>query len=167
MKYCCECKEAKTLDFFHKSRKHKAGLAPRCIPCAIKVASQWYAANKDRKREYDAIRRLQKRHLYRQASKRFRDASPGRKNADTQARRAALAKRIPPWIKASECVAFYESAERVSKCLGIKHVVDHVIPLRGKMVSGLHAPMNLQVIPEVLNLKKHNHYSITPDGKRA
>lgn len=34
--------------------------------------------------------------------------------------------------------------------------VDHILPLKGKVVSGLHIWSNLQVIPKILNLKKRN-----------
>lgn len=165
MKHCCECQQTKPLERFHKSAKHSTGYAPRCIPCAIKVAQEWYQANKERKRAYDAKRRAAKPHLYRAASKRFRDTNPAKKAADNQARRAALASRLPPWSKRGECVAIYESAERVTQCLGIRHVVDHINPLRGKYVSGLHVPINLRVIPEMSNLRKSNSFS--PDGDRA
>lgn len=165
MRTCSECGVSKTLDQFHDCKGRALGKAHRCMPCAIKVAAAWYRANKERKRAHDTTRRAEKRDLYRAASKRFRETNPGRKNADTQARRAALAKRMPSWVKRGECVAMYESAERVSACLGIRHVVDHIDPLRGKHVSGLHVPLNLRVIPEAINLRKSNSFS--PDGVRA
>jgi hypothetical protein len=61
---------------------------------------------------------------------------------------------------------FYLSAQRVSTCLGIKHVVDHIVPLKGKFVSGLHTPANLRVIPSHVNAVKTNHYSLSHNGVR-
>lgn len=51
---------------------------------------------------------------------------------------------------------FYEWAKRVSLCLGLSHEVDHVIPLRGKTVSGLHVAANLRIIPKTINRRKSN-----------
>ncbi len=165
MPHCCECKTKKDAGDFHRSAAH-GGYSPRCKPCAIAVASAWYAANKGRKRAYDAKRRAEKRELYRAASKRHRDKHPDRKAADVAARRAALATRMPPWVNKDDCRVFYEMAARVSKCLGIQHHVDHIVPLRGKTVSGLHVPWNLRVIPAAENIRKSNHYSLEHLGVR-
>jgi hypothetical protein len=43
---------------------------------------------------------------------------------------------------------------------GFQWEVDHIIPLQGKFVSGLHVPTNLQVVPSIINRQKHNRYEV-------
>jgi hypothetical protein len=73
-------------------------------------------------------------------------------------RREAVLHATPPWV---DPVSFYPIyRERVIKTrdTGVLHHVDHIVPLRGKKVSGLHVPWNLQVIPAVENLRKGNRF---------
>lgn len=73
-------------------------------------------------------------------------------------RRAAKINRTPKWADLDSIAAFYASAKRITKATGIKHHVDHIIPLQGKLASGLHVADNLQIIPAKDNFSKKNRY---------
>lgn len=73
-------------------------------------------------------------------------------------RRAAKLNRTPPWSDLDAMRAIYEQARRLTVETGIQHHVDHVIPLQGKRVSGLHVPGNLQILTGSENSKKRNRY---------
>lgn len=74
------------------------------------------------------------------------------------ARRAARVQATPKWYKASDTKPFYDKARRLTKKTGIKHVVDHIVPLINPKVCGLHCKDNLQVITEEDNLRKFNKF---------
>jgi hypothetical protein len=92
--------------------------------------------------------------------KRYSQSVRGRtkKNAHSGKRRAALIQRTPQWLADDDLWVIeqaYELAVLRTKMFGFNWHVDHIIPLQGKLVSGLHAPNNLQVIPGKENLAKH------------
>lgn len=155
MRRCCRCGIEKSLAEFHKKG---AGYVSRCKPCAVLTAQEWYFANKSRRRDYDEKRRVEKRQLYRDAAKRFRQNNPGAKNADTQARRARLRKALPAWANLFFIAEIYDLAARRTRETGFRWEVDHIIPLKGKTVCGLHVENNLRVIPWIENTKKHNRF---------
>lgn len=73
-------------------------------------------------------------------------------------RRAAKLNRTPPWADLDAMRAIYDKSQRLTAETGIPHHVDHILPLQGKLVSGLHVAANLQVIPASENIRKRNKY---------
>ena len=84
-----------------------------------------------------------------------------KKAAITAKRRAALLERIPSWSNEADLKAIkkiYARCKRINRLTGIKHQVDHVIPLQGDGISGLHHSTNLAIIPAALNKSKYNKW---------
>lgn len=80
-----------------------------------------------------------------------------RKNA---IRRSAHANATPRWLTAiqkAQMAEFYEISKAKTVQTGIKHHVDHIVPLRGKTVAGLHVPWNMQVLTGTENNRKFNN----------
>lgn len=69
--------------------------------------------------------------------------------------------RVPTWLTKDDWMVIagmYETAKHLTKELGTQMVVDHIIPLRGESVSGLHVPSNLRVISARENIQKKNKH---------
>lgn len=96
--------------------------------------------------------------------KAWRARNKGHVNAYNKTRREKKKNRVPAWI-CSELKwvmnEVYLLAQLRTNMTGFKWHVDHIIPLQGRTVCGLHVPENLQVIPELHNLKKSNKYDET------
>ena len=56
--------------------------------------------------------------------------------------------------------AIYAEAKRLTKQTGVKHEVDHIVPLHGELVSGLHVSWNLQVLTREQNYAKSNRFDV-------
>ena len=94
-------------------------------------------------------------------AKRVRQNNPGAKNADTAKRRYAKIQRTPAWLTEDDFWMLeqaYELAALRSKMFGFQWHVDHIVPLQGEIVSGLHVPTNVQVIPGFENVSKGNKF---------
>lgn len=159
MKTCSACRQTKPLLDFLKNRAQKDGLDNQCVLCARLSKSKWKKANKDK---YNAQqqRAYAKNTLKGQLRlRKYRAENRALTKAQVAKCRAARLKRTPPWLTEAhykQIELFYGAAASLTKELGIKFHVDHIMPLCGKDSSGLHVPWNLQVITALENLKKGN-----------
>lgn len=78
--------------------------------------------------------------------------------ADCVARRAGLDLATPPWADRAAIKAVYQDSIRLTVETGVSHEVDHIVPLNGALVSGLHVHWNLKAIPAGANRTKSNHF---------
>jgi len=93
----------------------------------------------------------------------YKDRTPEQKGnwvAYIIARQTRIKKATPVWADLDAIKQFYIEAQRLTKETGIQHEVDHVIPIKGKFVSGLHVPANLQILTEKQNQTKNARFEV-------
>jgi hypothetical protein len=82
------------------------------------------------------------------------------RNGISAKRHAAKLNRTPQWADLMAIKEIYRIARSLTVSTGIKHHVDHVIPLQGKLVSGLHTEANLQILMWRENMIKNNKFEV-------
>lgn len=108
----------------------------------------WSAANRQRRCASTAAYRL--RHPERVKQLQDRLTESGYYAARDAKRRAAKLRATPAWADAMAIRAVYAS------CPDGHDEVDHIVPLQGRTVCGLHVEYNLRVIPAAENRAKRN-----------
>jgi NAD dependent epimerase/dehydratase family enzyme len=96
-----------------------------------------------------AVSEWQKRNPEKVVASRIRQKLSGNDKAKAARRRARKKRACPAWVCHVELKNIYK------KCPNGYHV-DHIVPLAGKNVSGLHVPWNLQYLPATENIRKGN-----------
>lgn len=167
LKTCTKCKETKSLLEFGKRKDRANQPLSKCKSCSSKASLTWNQKNKDklsinssiyyfrnkdkilnkidrsRKKAYDLV--YKKAHLDRDATR-------------SSKRRAFKIQAFPAFAKIEYIALFFKISALEYVETGIKHHVDHIIPLKSKYVCGLHYEHNLQVLTAKENIEKHNSY---------
>jgi hypothetical protein len=179
---CCQCVSDRKRELYEQNKEKI--LAYMKVQGAVYRAANpekraqnsrtWKENNRERVTMMDRARRLKnpeasrkntRAHYYRNREqellrqKEWRMANKGIVNAFTMQRKADMLHRTPAWLEEDDFWVMqqaHEIAAQRTKVFGFAWHVDHILPLRGKKVSGLHVPANLQVIPWVENLRKGN-----------
>jgi hypothetical protein len=100
-----------------------------------------------------------KRKFNERAAARMR-SKPWQRAATQKKRIAAQLQRTPYWANLHRIKETYRRAYEKTQETGIEYNVDHIVPLQGELVSGLHVENNLQIIPAIENFRKSNKYAI-------
>jgi len=173
-KTCSVCKEHKSIDDFYKLSKSKDGVANLCKECDKKRYKTYYQKNtisiSKRTRNY----RKENKDSHNLSSKKYyinnkdkvnnahKNYYKNNKHIFTQKsmyRYARKKQQTPLWLNAghiAEMEGYYLFCQIFK---GFQ--VDHIIPINGKIVSGMHVPWNLQVLTAEENRAKSN--SFNPD----
>jgi hypothetical protein len=97
-----------------------------------------------------------------EASKKWRIANRHVKTHNQQLRHASKKNATPAWLSKRDLalmLSFYRTAKEQQDLFGVPITVDHIAPLNGKTVCGLHVPWNLCLRTQSDNLKKSNKLS--------
>lgn len=183
MKICSSCKICLDESLFGKDKRNKDKCAARCLDCirkfskayynnnkekVIKRTKKYYQTNKDFYKKYaekyylentpkykEASKKCYAKHLdfYKQQRKIWRHNNKKKLAYYTAQYRSAKWQRTPAWSDLKQIEYIYENCPE-------GYHVDHIVPLRGKNVSGLNVPWNLQYLTAQENFRKNNNFYI-------
>jgi 5-methylcytosine-specific restriction endonuclease McrA len=170
--FCSKCREEKLTEEFSWRRKAKGTLQLWCKACAGIAYKKWatenpekVAAGKKKWARANPEKTAVSSKKWQQANpervitngKKWVQANLGKLNAKTNRRRITKLHRTPSWSECKAIRRFYINCPK-----GME--VDHIIPLQGKKVSGLHVLSNLQYLTPKKNQIKHNKFDpLDPD----
>ena len=166
MKVCNKCKENKPLDQFWNSKAVNSGKCARCIDCMSEYAKtykkknrkkmneylkKWHKENPGKHREYYLNYRKNDnfKELHKKRNDRYRKRKPHINRAKWTRYYTKKIKACPSWVNQEQLKIIYENCPE-------GYEVDHIIPLQGESVSGLHVPWNLQYLTRSENASKSN-----------
>lgn len=144
---CTVCKKKKQKGEFYIRSTGTVG-EYKCKKCLLKKRKEHCIDN------YEKVRKCNRKSVTKHQKK-----YPERNTANVAKYNANKKQAVPCWmstLELSRIKSLYKIARHISKITGVRHEVDHIVPLRGKEVSGLHTIYNLQIITKQDNLQKSN-----------
>ena len=168
---CIECNRVKAQehrDSMTTDQKYDHGLKYRHLQTKWLKTEKGIASKKETVKKYyqnNKNKLIEYRKKYNSAtnnfhSKEWKKMHPERLQALSAKRRSAKIRRMPNWLNAGhrlEIDSVYALCN-AWRSIGFDYHVDHIAPLQGKSVSGLHVPWNLQILPAKENISKGNRY---------
>ncbi len=176
LKFCSDCKVFKPLDNFYTSKAKKCKYLAWCKSCRKVYRYEYCELNRERLTQYSRQHYQDNIEFYLAYAAEYRKNNPDKtkaaclkytkQNPDKRSfweakRKAAKLQRTPKWLTESDWIEIewaYSEAHRLTKETGVLHTVDHIIPLQGKEISGLHCPQNLQILTISDNSSKGNRW---------
>lgn len=165
MKHCPSCSSDKPSVMFYKNRSRHDGLDYHCKHCSMSAVRSYQEKNKDKKLAY--AKSYRKTHKYQQINKISRMKHIETVRRLVRERVLSIKAATPKWLTASHFFQMREMVKIRNEVQWLSEArlsIDHIIPLKGPIVCGLHVPWNLQIIPLADNLAKgtklvpqHNH----------
>jgi hypothetical protein len=123
-----------------------------------KQGAKWRAANRRLAVARSLASRAKNPERFRAYNRQWQRDNTPRCRAKYKAYMARKVRAMPVWADQDLIEHFYRLAQKLGRETGQEHHVDHIVPLQGKTVCGLHVHDNLQVLPGKLNLSKGNRY---------
>lgn len=151
MKICTKCKQEKTLDYFYKQTDGKFGVTSRCKPCVLASNKEWSNKNETQRKQKIRDWQLKNKEKCLEATRQWRKRNLAYDAFRARTYRTRKMNQCPPWADLEKIKEIYLT------CPPGYHV-DHIIPLKGILASGLHVENNLQHLPAKHNLQKRNLY---------
>jgi hypothetical protein len=151
---CVEC-----LKLEWEETNAKRALLPKS-EASKNAGKKYYEKNKELVKLKALSRSNDDRRQYRNT---WKENNPELVKADNKHRRNKHRLATPKWLTQEHKAQIkqkYVEAMAITRGTGIAHVVDHIVPLRGELVSGLHVPWNLAVITSKANSKKSNKINL-------
>lgn len=154
-KACSKCEVVKPLALFKKNSRCKGGYGGQCKCCVNDYLKEkrdagFYKANREKSNVNSRAHYYKNRDKYKTKQAEYQKENRAKYNSYEAKRRAKLLMATVGW----SCQEAIDYIYKQAKQLGME--VDHVIPLQGVQVCGLHCEDNLQLLTPYDNRSKGN-----------